>query len=103
MSNAKITHMVIFCLHETIDTLGVQTFLDKSTLLLAPIPGVENFKAFRQISKKNDYDYAFSMEFADLAAYDAYNNHPVHQEYVAEIWMKKVSRFLEIDLQSRSS
>jgi hypothetical protein len=95
MSNAKITHMVIFCLHETIDTLG--------TLLLAPIPGVENFKAFCQISKKNDYDYGFSMEFADQAAYDAYNNHPVHQEYVAEIWLKQVSHFLEIDLQSRNS
>ena len=37
------------------------------------------------------------MVFANQEAYDAYNVHPVHVQYVAERWVKQVSRFLEID------
>ena len=33
------------------------------------------------------------MVFANQAAYEAYNIHPVHTQYVAERWMKEVSSF----------
>ena len=66
---------------------------------LSAIPGVEGFSAFRQVSPKNDYDFGFSMDFADKAAYEAYNNHPVHVAFVKDRWQTAVSRFLEIDSQ----
>jgi LAS superfamily LD-carboxypeptidase LdcB len=89
--------MVIFCLHAGKGTAGADKFLKESAEELAAIPGVERFEVMRQVSVKNDYDYGFSMEFADQTAYDAYNAHPVHVRYVQERWMKEVSRFLEID------
>ena len=49
------------------------------------------------MSKKNDYEFGFSMEFADQAAYDAYNDHPKHVKFVEERWKREVERFLEID------
>jgi hypothetical protein len=30
------------------------------------------------------------MEFADQAAYDGYNEHPVHTAFVAERWVPEV-------------
>ncbi len=37
------------------------------------------------------------MEFADQAAYDAYNTHPKHVAFVKDRWEREVSKFLEID------
>jgi quinol monooxygenase YgiN len=99
MKKETIKHMVIFCLHVGKDNLQAEAFLKESAEELAVIPGVERFEVFKQVSAKNDYDYGFSMEFSDQQAYDAYNVHPVHQKYVAERWLKEVSRFLEIDFQ----
>lgn len=103
MSSTRIKHMVTFCLHAGKENPEAEAFLSQSAAELAPIPGVENFEVFRQVSSKNDYDYGFSMEFSDQAAYNAYNKHPVHQTYVAEIWLKQVSRFQEIDFTAHEA
>ena len=65
--------------------------------VLARIPGVERFEQLRQVSPKNDYDFGFSMEFADGAAYDGYNRHPDHVAFVRDRWVPEVAAFLEID------
>ncbi|MBR2563630.1 MAG: Dabb family protein [Bacillus sp. (in: Bacteria)] len=98
----RITHMVTFTLYAGKDNADAETFLQESKEALATIPGVENFQVLRQVSIKNEFDYCFSMEFADQAAYDAYNDHAVHRQYVAERWEKEVSRFQEIDLMQYS-
>ncbi|MGC5772370.1 Dabb family protein [Paenibacillus pabuli] len=95
---SSIKHMVTFTLYAGKDTPEAEAFLKESEAALATIPGVEQFEVLRQISEKNEFDYSFSMVFADQAAYDAYNNHPVHRKYVEERWEKEVSRFQEIDL-----
>ncbi|MGF9696370.1 Dabb family protein [Paenibacillus sp. MABNR03] len=95
---SSITHMVTFTLYDGKDTPGAEAFLKESANTLALIPGVENFQVLRQVSSKNEFDYSFSMVFANQAAYDAYNDHPVHRKYVEERWEKEVSRFQEIDL-----
>ncbi len=95
---SSITHMVTFTLYAGKDTAEAEAFLKESADALAVIPGVENFQVLRQVSAKNEFDYSFSMVFADQAAYDAYNEHPVHRKYVEERWEKEVSRFQEIDL-----
>ena len=54
----------------------------------------------RQVSGKNPYAFNFSMEFADQAAYDGYNNHPVHVSFVQNRWVPEVEEFLEADFVS---
>ena len=37
------------------------------------------------------------MEFADQAAYEAYNEHPDHVAFVQDIWIPEVTDCIEID------
>jgi hypothetical protein len=39
------------------------------------------------------------MEFADKAAYDAYDRHPRHVAFVQDRWNREVDSFLEIDYE----
>ena len=98
MSTA-IQHMVIFCLKQPAGSAEADQFLTDGQRLLTSIPVVKNFRAFIQVSSKNDYDYGFSMEFADQADYGTYNAHPVHTDFVEGRWVPEVSRFLEIDFK----
>ncbi|WP_019534643.1 Dabb family protein [Paenibacillus ginsengihumi] len=92
--SSRIVHQVAFRLRPDV---AAGSFLADSKSVLSAIPGVERFAVYRQVSAKNDYEYVFSMEFADQSAYDAYNAHPDHVRYVAEKWKTCVSDFLEID------
>ena len=65
--------------------------------VLAEIPGVTNFEQLRQVSPKNEYCFAFSMEFSSEAAYQAYNAHPKHLSFVKDRWQREVDKFLEAD------
>lgn len=91
-----IRHTVVFTLKHAHGSLQEKAFL-RDAKVLAEIPGVEKFEQLRQVSPKNDYEFGFSMEFADQAAYDAYNSHPKHVKFVKERWEREVERFLEID------
>ena len=92
-----IRHTVIFTLKHAAGSLQEKMFLRDAKTALEKIPGVEKFEQLKQVSKKNDYEFGFSMEFKDQAAYDAYNVHPKHVKFVEERWMREVERFLEID------
>ncbi|HSU02278.1 MAG TPA: Dabb family protein [Nocardioides sp.] len=93
-----IRHTVAFRLHHAPGSAEEQDFL-AAARALADIPGVEAFEQLRQTSAKNDFAFGFSMEFADRAAYDAYDAHPVHRAFVAERWVPEVADFLEIDYE----
>ena len=45
--------------------------------------------------------FGISMEFADRAAYERYNEHPDHVRFVQERWLSEVSEFLELDYAAR--
>jgi hypothetical protein len=94
-----IRHSVIFVLKHAHGSLQEKAFL-RDAKVLAEIPGVEKFERLKQVSKKNDYEFGFSMEFADQAAYEAYNDHPKHVKFVEERWKREVERFLEIDYEA---
>ena len=64
---------------------------------LASIPGVEDFEIARETSPQNNFAHAVSMRFADQAAYDAYNTHPSHVDFVESRWMPEVEAFQEYD------
>lgn len=91
-----IRHTVAFRLRHTPGSEAERAFLVDARVL-AEIPGVTNFEQLRQVSGKNDYQFGFSMEFADELAYRAYNAHDIHLAFVADRWEKEVDDFLEID------
>jgi hypothetical protein len=94
-----IRHTVVFTLKHAHGSLQEKAFLRDARTALEPIPGVKAFEQLRQVSKKNDYQFGFSMEFADQAAYDGYNNHPRHVAFVRDRWEREVAKFLEIDYE----
>jgi hypothetical protein len=59
--------------------------------------GVERFEQLRQVSSKSDFRFSFSMEFADAAAYEAHNVHPLHRSFVENRWVSEVEAFQELD------
>jgi hypothetical protein len=91
-----IRHTVVFRLKHPAASPQEAAFLT-AAIRLAEIPGVQKFERLRQVGKKNDYAFGFSMEFADQAAYDGYNIHPDHVAFVRDRWAKEVEAFLEID------
>ncbi len=64
---------------------------------LSTIPGVKNFEVLKQVGKKNNFTHALSMRFIDQEAYDAYNCHPDHIDFVQNVWVPEVEDFIELD------
>jgi Stress responsive A/B Barrel Domain len=93
-----IRHTVVFRLKHSKGSAEERAFLADADVLKT-IPGVEKFEKLRQVSAKNGYAYGFSMEFADEAAYQGYNDHPEHVRFVKQRWVPEVEEFLEIDYE----
>ena len=91
-----IRHTVIFKLKHPSGSSLEADFI-QAAKKLAEIPTVKNFECLRQISKKNDYRFGFSMEFESSADYEIYDKHPFHVEFVQTRWETEVTDFMEID------
>ena len=96
MQSPRIRHTVAFVLGHEEGSGEEQDFL-AAAARLAEIPGVEAFEVLREVSPKNGFRFGLSMEFADQAAYDGYNEHPEHVAFVQERWLPEVAEFLEVD------
>jgi quinol monooxygenase YgiN len=96
----RIRHQVVFTLKHEPGSAEEADFVAAITALEA-IAGVEEFQLMREVSPKNAYAYALTMEFADRAAYEAYNGHPQHVSFVEDRWDAEVTDFLEIDTVAR--
>ena len=93
-----IRHTVVFRLRHAKGSSAERDFLAAADVL-ERIPGVAKFEKLRQVSRKNSYDFGFSLEFADQAAYDGYNANPEHIRFVEGRWKPEVAEFLEIDYE----
>ena len=93
-----IRHTVVFRLKHAAGSQAELDFL-QSARLLAAIPTVKKFECFRQISKKNNYAFGLSMDFASPRDYQIYNDHPDHAHFVQTRWIPEVVNFLEIDFE----
>lgn len=91
-----IRHTVVFSLNHPSGSAAEAGFL-AAARVLEQIPAVRNFERLRQVSRKNEYAFGFSMEFASEADYAAYNAHPDHVAFVESRWVPEVADFLEID------
>lgn len=90
-----IRHTVLFRLSHAAGSAEEASFLEDARAL-ADIPGVQNLEQLRVLTG-DDFDYSFSMEFADQDAYTFYNEHPVHVAFVSGRWVPEVASFLEVD------
>ena len=93
-----ILHTVVFKLKHSRGSSEEINFLNAAGQL-ASIPGVHNLQSFRQIGKKNNFDFGLSMEFETMAAYETYNQHQDHLKFIKDFWMDGVVDFLEIDYE----
>lgn len=91
-----IRHSVILKLKSDINSAEKQAFFE-AVDKLATIPDVQKFEVLKQISPKNKFEYGISMEFDTQEQYDFYSNHPQHQAFIQDFWIKAVEDFLEID------
>ena len=91
-----ITHTVFFRLKHEKGSVEEKTLIQKA-LELGSISTVRNLRYVKEISPKNDFDHGLVMEFEDQNGYDTYNNHPDHQNFVQNVWLKEVEDFLELD------
>ena len=96
----RVRHTVAFTLVHEDGSAEERDFLEAAKHL-ATIPGVEAFELLAEVSPKNGYRFAISMEFADRSAYDRYNEHPDHIRFVQRRWVAEVSEFLELDYAAR--
>jgi len=96
-----IQHTVVFRLAHESGSPQEAEFLDTARAILTSIPGVSGFVINRQVSAKSDLDWQFSMVFADKAAYEGYNTHPVHVGFVQDRWVPEVVAFQEYDFTAR--
>ena len=100
MIAGRIRHTVAFTLAHQEGSAEERDFLEAAERLAA-IPGVEAFELLAEVSPKNGFRFGISMEFADEAAYAAYNAHPDHVRFVEQRWLAEVADFLEIDYAAR--
>jgi hypothetical protein len=96
-----IRHTVVFRLSHPAGSAEEADFLAAGQAALTAIPGVVDFTISNQVSPKSDLAFQFSMEFADQAAYDAYNVHPAHVGFVQSRWDTEVAEFQEYDFTAR--
>ncbi len=99
LTPGRVRHGVVFRLNHPAGSDAEADFL-RALAALEAIPGVEAFEVMREVSPKNDYTFALTMEFADRDAYGAYNEHPDHVRFVSERWEHEVADFLEIDSEA---
>lgn len=100
LAEGQILHSVVFRLRHGAGSAEESLFLEDGRRILTSIPSVTNFQVVRQVSSKNNYAFGFSMIFNSQADYDAYNDHPLHVQFVQERWETEVVDFLEIDYSS---
>ena len=101
LTTGRIRHTVSFALVHAEGSAQEADFLAAAARLAEVVPGVEAFEVLREVSPKNAFAHGLSMEFADRAAYEAYNEHPEHVAFVEDRWLAEVSDFQEIDYEAR--
>jgi hypothetical protein len=93
-----IRHTVMFTLKHACGSDEEIEFLN-AALVLNTIESVQKFERLRQTSAKCKHRFGFSMEFESAEAYEFYNQHPSHTQFVQEHWIPEVAEFQEIDYE----
>jgi hypothetical protein len=95
-----ITHVVVFWTDKS--NTAARTQLLQGVQLLGRIPGVLEFRTGAPVPSPrgvvdDSFTTAISMTFADQAAADTYQVHPIHQQFIAEYVKPHVKRLVVYD------
>ena len=96
--SGRIQHAVIFALGHEPGSAKEQEFF-RAVHVLKGIPGVERFEIWRALKGETEHPYSITMEFENAAAFDRYNGHEIHKQFVEERWLPEVARFVELDYE----
>ncbi|MEM1157434.1 MAG: Dabb family protein [Verrucomicrobiota bacterium] len=98
-----ITHVVIFWVDKP--HAENKAHLLAAAAKLGDVPGCENFRFGGPVPSPrgavdDSFAVAISMEFADAASAQVYQEHPIHQEFVAGAFKTYCKRFVVYDFES---
>jgi len=97
-----ITHVVLFWVPEGDEEKRVR--LLEGTKMLAEIPGVLEFRRGKAVPSErpvvdSSFAAAISMTFENQAAADAYQVHPIHEEFVRDFVKPLASKVVVYDFE----
>jgi len=95
------SHIVIFWTKPARPN-AVEDLLAGCARFLKPIPGVVSFHCGRMVESARpvvdqSYQVALNLVFRDQAAQDAYQVHPLHQQFVTEVFQPTCERCVVYD------
>ena len=94
--SGRLTHIFLAKLKTEVTREEILVFLEKTAQILPQICGVQCFRMFER--KAAYHEYLFYMEFEDQKSYERYNAHPMHEEYVRDVWSKVAGTVEVIEL-----
>jgi hypothetical protein len=97
------SHIVIFWTKPG-EPEASKKLMDGMHQYLKPIPGIQHFHAGGMVPSHRpvvdqSYQAALNVIFADKAAQDAYQVHPMHVEFVEKILKPNVAKVLVYDFE----
>lgn len=97
------SHAVIFWTKDGVEN-ATDRLVDGINQYLKPIPGVEGFHVGRMASSHRDvvdqsYQVGLHILFKDKPAQDAYQDHPMHIEFVEKVFKEVADRVIVYDFE----
>ncbi len=98
------SHVVIFWTKPD-QANAVETLLAGAEKYLKPCPGVLHYHCGRMARSHRDvvdqsYQVALNLVFEDQAAQDAYQEHPLHVEFVEKVFKPNCERVVVYDFEN---
>lgn len=97
------SHVVIFWTKPDVPH-ATEELLAGAGQYLRPIPGVQHFHVGRMVGSHRPvvdqtYQVALNVTFADKAAQDAYQVHPLHLEFIEKVFRRVCERVVVYDFE----
>jgi hypothetical protein len=97
------SHVVIFWTDPSNPSAAAE-LIEGARRYLAPIPGVQQFHVGRMVPSHRpvvdqSYQVGLHILFADKAAQDAYQVHPLHVEFVEKVFKRVCKKVLVYDFE----
>ncbi|MCP5519558.1 MAG: Dabb family protein [Verrucomicrobiales bacterium] len=97
------SHVVIFWTKPDVPN-AAEELLAGAEQYLRPIPGTQHFHVGRMVGSHRPvvdqtYQVALNVTFADKAAQDAYQVHPLHIEFIEKVFKRVCERVVVYDFE----
>ena len=80
-----ICHIVLIRLEDGLSRQQTEDFLAEARNLLGAIPGVRNLRVGSTLRDDSSHPLALVMDFENSEALEAYQVHPEHQRFLADV------------------